>query len=71
MTHCVCCGNLLSESENNSWWLTDAPPACDDCFEQVMEETDKDLPMWPSDWYGHAARDRRGVWVTHDPESNI
>lgn len=68
---CACCGYPLNDLERAYGFLNNRPPACEDCRDAVDEEADKDLPMWPSDWYGHAHLDKNYVWVSTPDSSHV
>lgn len=68
---CTRCGKLLAldEAERGAWpW---AALACDECRDEVDEEADKDLPVWPSDWYGHCTKNFLGHWMTWEDQRHV
>lgn len=52
--HCVCCGAELDKVQTAQCAVDCEPPHCVPCTAEVLAEVEKDLSMWPVDWYGNA-----------------
>jgi len=61
---CVKCGKVLDDNESMSSSKAGYPGACFSHLIDVVDEVEKNFPVWPSDWFGHwCANDETESWI--------
>lgn len=63
---CCKCGKPLDRAMKLFLFDNNFPGACSEHLQEVLEEADKNIGTWPSDWHGGSWRDNDRTWRFDD-----